>query len=131
MQARIEAELTLIRQWFPDVEYRLEGCWVCVPSYPLPEGWNRERTDVAFQISQGHPVQPPYGFCVPAGIQFRGNTPNNYTEPIANQPPFEGTWGLFSWTPAAKSWKPTADVQEGANLLDWVKGFKDRFNDGQ
>ena len=54
MNERIDAELALIQQRFPDAEYREEGCWFRVPSYPLPDGWNRTETDVAFQVAQGY-----------------------------------------------------------------------------
>ena len=91
MTERIEAELALIRQAFPDVVYQAESRWVCLPSYPLPEGWNRATTDVAFQISDGYPAAPPYGFYVPSGIQFEGAVPNNYTDTASNEPPFAGT----------------------------------------
>lgn len=131
MQERIKAELALIQQRFPDTAYREAGCWVRVPSYPLPDGWNRLVTDVAFQISGGHPAAPPYGFYVPSGIQFQGTTPSNYTEPADNQPPFGGTWGLFSWAPSDGEWKPTTDVQKGSNLLHWVRGFAERFREGE
>lgn len=128
MVERIEAEMTLIRQRFPDVVYQDEGRWVYLPSYPLPEGWNREATDVAFQISEGYPAAPPYGFYVPSGICFQGSTPDNYTDPAASQPPFGGSWGFFSWAPIV--WKPTADAPKGSNLLQWAKGFEDRFQEG-
>ena len=131
MQERIEEELELIRQRFPDVEYQEEGYWVCVSSYSLPEGWNRETTEVAFQISQGHPGTPPYGMYVPSGLRFQGEKPNNYDEPAGNEPPFVGSWGFFSWTPADGNWIPSADVRSGVNLLDWVKGFMDRFEEGR
>ena len=120
--------MALIRQRFPDVVYQDEGRWVCLPSYPLPEGWNRESTDVAFQISEGYPAAPPYGFYVPSGISFQGSTPDNYTDPTASQPPFGGSWGFFSWAPIV--WKPTADTLKGSNLLQWAKGFADRFQEG-
>ena len=131
MNERIEAELALVQQRFPEVEYLDEGCWFRVLSYQLPEGWNLSETDVAFQIAQGYPGQPPYGFYVPSGILFQGNQPNNYTEPVSNQPPFGGTWGQFSWAPADGQWKPAADVHQGSNLLNWVNGFAGRFRDGQ
>ena len=130
MKERIEAELTFIRQVFPDVAYQEEGRWVCLPSYPLPEGWNRVVTDVAFQIIEGYPAACPYGFYVPSGIQFQGTTPDNYTDPAANQPPFGETWGFFSWAPIDGVWKPTTDVKRGPNLLKWAKGFADRFQEG-
>ena len=130
MQERIEAELELIREQYPDVEYREEGRWALVPSYPLPEGWNRKVTEVAFQISEGHPGAAPYGFYVPDGVLFDGNVPGSYTEPAGNAPPFQGSWGFFSWGEDEATWKPAADVRSGANLLDWVKSFGHRFAEG-
>ena len=129
MTERIQAELSLIQQSFPDIVYQEEGCWVCLPSYPLPEGWNRAATDVAFQISDGYPAAPPYGFYVPSGIQFDGTTPNNYTNTASNQPPFGETWGMFSWAPIDEEWKPTGDVRRGSNLLQWARGFANRFQE--
>ena len=131
MQERIEAELALVRQRFPEVECLDEGCWFRVPSYPLPEGWNRSETDVAFQIAPGYPGQPPYGFYVPSGILFQGDKPNSYTEPASAQPPFEGAWGFFSWAPVDGQWKPAVEVRQGSNLLNWVTGFGERFRDGR
>ena len=129
MQERIDIELELVQDRFPAVEYLLEGRWVRLRSYPLPEGWNRSVTDVAFQIGDVYPGAQPYGFYVHAGILFQGNTPGSYTEPAPNTPPFEGSWGFFSWAPK-NGWFPASDVRQGANLLDWVRGFKDRFEEG-
>lgn len=130
MHERIEAELALIQRFFPAVVCEEQGRWMLIPSYSLPEGWNRQATDVAFQIDERHPVSPPYGFYVPSGIQFKGAVPNSYTDPASNHPPFRGTWGFFSWAPLDGIWKPTADVQRGSNLLQWIRGFSDRFQDG-
>ena len=129
MTERIQVELSLIQQAFPDMVYQEEGSWVYLPSYPLPKGWNREATDVAFQISDGYPAAPPYGFYVPSGIEFDGTTPNNYTDPASNQPPFGETWGIFSWAPIDGEWKPTGDARRGSNLLQWARGFANRFQE--
>ena len=131
MQERINKELALIRQRFPDAEYREEGHWVRIPSYPMPEEWNRTATDVTFQIQNGHPGTPPYGIYVPSGIQFQGSPPGNYKEPADNQPPFDGTWGVFSWSLGDGQWRPAADVRKGSNLLNWVLGFAERFRAGR
>ena len=128
MTLRVQAELALLLQAFPNMSYRDEGCWVYLPSYPLPQGWNRLATDVAFQISDGYPAAPPYGFYVPSWIQFEGVTPNNYTDAASNQPPFGETWGIFSWTPI--EWKPTGGARRGSNILQWARGFADRFDEG-
>ena len=130
MQERIAEELALVREWYRKIDYIQEGRWIRVAGYPLPQGWNRDVTDVAFQVSEGHPAAHPYGFHVPSGILFNGATPKDYTNPSSNQPPFGGTWGFFSWAPLS-GWAPSADVRKGANLLDWVKGFKDRFEEGR
>ena len=130
MQERMQDELNLLRQRFSSVEYRQEGRWFLIPSYPLPQGWNRETTDVAFQVDAGYPVTQLYGIYVPAGLRFQGVVPDNYTEPVDN-PPFEGAWGLFSWYPDGDSWRPSDDIHKGTNLLDWVRGFKRRFDEGK
>ena len=130
MRDRIAQELAVIRQVYEGVEYREEGDWFFVPSYPLPGGWNRDTTEVAFQVIVSYPVQPPYGFYVPMGIRFDGKIPDNYSEPVDNAPPFGGQWGFFSWAPEDGDWMPGIDVSRGTNLLDWVKGFALRFREG-
>lgn len=130
MEERIQQELALLRSRYPTLEYKDEGRWVRIPSYPLPAGWNRSATDVAFQIPVGYPGTPPYGFYTPAGLLFGGEKPSNYQEPAPTQPPFGGTWGIFSWSPEGP-WRATADLVSGSNLLNWVQGFADRFREGR
>ncbi len=130
MKERIEQELVLLRGRWPTLEYRAEGDWIRIPEYPLPVGWNRPCTDVAFQPHVTHPGTPPYGIYVPAGLTFNGLRPDNYAEPAPAQPPFGGVWGIFSWTPADE-WRPTADPVAGSNLLNWAVGFADRFREGK
>lgn len=128
--SRIDEEMALIRRYFPLAQFVTEGQWVLIPSYPLLHGgWNRTSSDVAFQIPRGHPGTPPYGFSVPAGILFNGARPNNYVEPAQNVPPFPGPWGTFSWSPDGE-WRPTASLQSGPNLLNYARGFADRFREG-
>ncbi len=120
----------MVRRKYPAAVLHEEGRWVLIPSYPLPQGWNRSETEVAFQINDGHPGVPPYGFYVPIGLEFEGHRPVNYTDPATEQPPFDGTWGLFSWVPEDGEWQPKAEAEKGSNLLDWVNGFTVRFADG-
>jgi len=96
----------------------------------LPHGWNREVTEVAFPIPVGYPGTPPYGIYVPAGILFNSMRPKDYTEPAPSQPPFGGTWGIFSWTLGDGQWRPAADAASGPNLVNWVLGFGVRFREG-
>ena len=127
MQERINQELALLRSRYPDLEYRSEGRWVRLPRYPLPPGWSRSETDVAFQIPTQYPGNPPYGFCVPAGLTFGGQRPSNSSD--NNSPPFGGAWLLFSWQPDG-GWVPTTDLRAGHNLLNWAIGFRQRFLEG-
>lgn len=133
MQERIDKELALLRQGYPDLEYKPEGRWVRIPAYPLPAGWSRKMTEVAFDIPPEFPGGPPYGIYVPAGLTFSGQRLNNYTEPASKHPPFAGTWGVLSWTTADGRWRATAepDPARGYSLLSWVNGFAERFQDGR
>ena len=131
MEERIRQELPLLRQRWPDLEYRPDGHWIKIPSYPLPLGWNRNVTDVSFQIKVGYPGIPPYGIFVPAGLLFNGIRPSNYAEPASPAPPFGGTWGVLSWAPGDGQWRPSVNPSEGSNLMNWVIGFAQRFREGQ
>lgn len=129
LDERIQKELELLRTRY-DVAFVEEGRWVRIASYPLPPGWDRAATDVAFQIPVGYPGTQPYGIYVLVGISFNSNKPNNYEEPAPTQPSFEGTWGIFSWQPD-EPWHATADIISGSNLMNWVIGFAIRFKEGQ
>jgi len=132
VKARIEQELTLLKKYFPHVEYREAGHWFRIPDYPLPDGWNKTKTHVAFQLpAAGFPGTPPYGIYTPSGLTFKDSRPDNYTDPAPAQPPFGGTWAIFSWTVQDGEWRPTADIYSGSNLLNWVRGFSERFREGK
>jgi hypothetical protein len=132
MEERIEKELELLRQYYPDLEYRENGGrWVRIPDYRLRAGWNREATDVAFQIKPGHPTAEPYGIYVPAGLQYEGQDPDRMNKSPSPTPPFEGTWWLLSWAPEKGEWRPTANLVTGSNLHNWVRGFRQRFEQGR
>jgi len=132
VKERIEQEIALLKKYYPELEYIKEGDWFRVPSYPLPEGWNKTTTDVAFQLpAAGYPGAPPYGIYTPSGLTFKDSKPDNYTDPAPTQVPFEGRWAIFSWEPQPGEWRPTADLLTGSNLLNWVQGFADRFLQGK
>ena len=132
MNARIEQEITLLKKYYLGLEYREAGHWFRIPNYPLPDGWNKTKTDVAFQVpAAGFPGTPPYGIYTLSGLTFKGSRPENYTDPASAQPPFGGTWAIFSWTVQDGEWRPTADIHSGSNLLNWVRGFSQRFMEGK
>ncbi len=126
---RMDAELALLRNRYPSLESK--DRWVRIPEYPLPTGWNRPHTDVAFEIADVFPGAPPYGFYVPSGLRFNGSNPSNLTDPAGTQPPFDGTWAVFSWAVRdPNEWRVTGSVEHGPNLLQWVRSFDERFTEG-
>ena len=128
MTGRIQQEVQLLLKEYADLEYMEESRWVYIPSYPLPKDiWNRQETELCFQIPEGYPGQPPYGFYVPDGLMMKATDrpPNNYGPA---QTPFPGAWGKFSWAP--ENWRPSVDVASGSNLLNFVRSFMDRFLEG-
>lgn len=128
MSDRIHDELQLLRKHFPDLEFHEEGRWVLLPLCSLPAGiWELDEAAVCFQIPPGYPGQKPYGFYVSPRVQAKGGGGvSNRTD--SAEPPFAGEWAKFSWDLPA--WQPTADLQTGSNLLNFVLTFRARFEQG-
>ena len=125
-EARLTSELQhLLRHFKGTVQ---NGMWYFIPGYPLPVGWNRKSVDIAFRIQPGYPNTPPYGFYVPSDLRFNSTLPSNFQETIAEPPPFEGIWGMFSWAP--EEWRPSDNLSAGYNLLNYALGFANRFKEG-
>lgn len=132
MRPRIEQELALLRQFYPDLEHITKDSidWFALPIYAVPAGWRIGEDEIAqcrlcFPINGGYPSAQPYSFLLPAGINFKGASPKNTT---AFNAPFSGSWLQFSWQP--ETWFPTSDVRKGSNLLVWVRSFIARLKEG-
>ena len=128
MTERIQAELQYLRTRFPDLEYVEAGQWVRLPRYGIPEGiWDRSEVAVAFQIPPGHPGQKPYGFWVSPRIRLiSGQAIQNGGE--SSEPPFSGEWFKFSWD--VPEWRPTADLKQGDNMLNYALTLWSRLKEG-
>lgn len=133
MRARLAQELAQLREFFPDVEHREhDGVdWFYVSNYRFPPGWKIGGNAIAnapivFKLVATYPGGEPYGFAVPAGINFKGQPPGNPGSPVS--PPFAGNWQHFSWAP--EGWSPNANPREGSNLLAWVRSFAQRLAEG-
>lgn len=127
MDNRIDLEVAILHRRYPNA--RRDDRWVLVPEYPMPKGWSAAVIDTAFYIRDGYPGIGPYGIYVPTDLRFNGQKPDSFTEKAPMQPPFGGTWALFSWE--AEAWFPKADPNAGHNLLTWVQGFAKRFEEGK
>lgn len=126
MNKRIREEFELLLRFYPKAV--LEGSWVLVPNYPLPPCWSRSTVHTCFQIRDPYPGRSPYGIHVGDGLRYEGKMPQNYKEPTNHNPPFPGTWSIFSWECAV--WQPGATAESGHNLLTYVRGFTARFKEG-
>lgn len=110
---RIEAELVLMRQQWPNLIYEPKGQWVLINDYPLPHPWSRRTIPIAFQIPAGPAGNPPYAFYLDGPITCGGQAPTNYSAP-ATGVPFPGNWGVFSWAPDGWPW--AEEPAQGANM---------------
>jgi hypothetical protein len=125
---RIEQEFHLLQGAFPGVTYQeTSGAhWFCVPSLSLPPPLSPDQVQVAFSVTPAHPNALPYGFFVQGTVKHGDAVIT--TRAVPNQPPFEGSWTFFSWTPEA--WNPGTTAQTGDNLWTWVRSFRNRLMEG-
>ena len=118
MQDRIIQEIALLKEKFPNLQHGENYDWVMVPDFPLCDGYNRKSTKLLFLIHNTYPHTAPDCFYVEIGLRLiNGNMPSNYNEEM--NVPVGGNWGYFSWHP--EIWQPTDQIEEGDNLLSFVK----------
>jgi hypothetical protein len=111
------------------MEFREDGLWVFLPDYLVPTGWKHNKYAVCFQIRAGYPDISPYGINVsPLPEREDGAALTDYAPNPDPKPPFEGTWGRFSWE--IPGWKATPDLASGSNLLNFVESIRKRFEEG-
>jgi hypothetical protein len=130
MNERIAQELELLRARYPDLEYSPTDHWIRLPAYPLPAGIYNGETETTVEIACRIPQllgEQPYGFWVKPGLQLAsGAAIQNYTHPVAT--PFGEGWGQFSWAPEV--WNPSSDIHSGTTMLDFVRSFFQRLEEG-
>jgi hypothetical protein len=88
---------------------------VVLHGMPLPAGWNRPATDVAFVVPAGYPQAAPDCFWVNPGLALsHGGPPQNTgTNAAAGVP---GDWLWFSWHP--QGWNSnSSDLSTYANVV--------------
>ena len=128
MNERVEQELDLLRQHYPDLEYRAEEGWVVIPRFSIPDLiWNATEISLCVQFPKGFPGNGPYGFYVCPRIKLKdGGDPHN--APVSTEPPFAGEWLKFSWS--IPGWRATADLQSGYNMLNFILTIQYRLEEG-
>jgi hypothetical protein len=130
MSERVEQELELLRAVYPDLEYGPSDHWIRVPAYPLPAGIYNGDAETTVEIACRIPQllgEQPYGFWVRPGLRLAsGVAIQNYTHPVST--PFGEGWGQFSWAPEV--WNPLPEIHSGTTMLDFVRSFFRRLEEG-
>ena len=131
-ELRLKEEHKLIGRFFPSAIR--SGDWFLIPddARATRRGWSPDPFPVAFHAQPGHPGQVPYGIYVPSSARAGGHTPNNFSVSANHVPPFEGEWGVLSWQGDADGtpWIPKQVIRSGANLLNFLITFEERFKQG-
>jgi len=127
MHSRVLEEINLLRTQHPDLRHGVQLDWVLIPELALPIGrFNKERTTVMFRIPVGYPQTGPDNFFAEIDLRLRdGSTPpafNPGSNSGSGPAPVAGNWGWFSWHP--QSWRPSAAIEKGDNLLAFVRSIK-------
>lgn len=80
---RRRQDLVLVRLKYPELEHGEQLDWVIIPNFPLPPGWNRDRTRLLFFLPPEYPANPPDNFYVEPGLRTSsGASPGSYDEGV-------------------------------------------------
>lgn len=126
MHERVAKEIqTLLKPRYSDVEHGEAFDWVLIPAYPLVKDmFNQDTTKLLVRVPPGYPNTGPDDFFVDGSIRFANGDPvpglNQGSNSSSGPAPVEGEWGWFSWHP--KDWRPAAEIEEGDNLLTFLRG---------
>jgi hypothetical protein len=123
---RLLVEIEQLRKRYPTVQIGEDTRWLMIPEYPLPVGWNRERTRLLFMIPPEYPHRPPDNFYVDVGLKLAvsNQMPSNYSE---GQCPAGGQWGCFSFH--AEVWCPAPEIEKGDNVLTFLIAVRLRLQE--
>ncbi|MGH2352755.1 MAG: E2/UBC family protein [Chloroflexota bacterium] len=113
--ARVDQEVGLLLRWFDQVDYDHVGRnWVLVHEYPLPHRFNKPSTPALLLIPADYPQVPPDGLFIDKGL----NIPGHYFQQQDRRNPFgDKDWAWLCAHLAQRSWRPSADVVGGDNLV--------------
>lgn len=120
---RVQAEIELLEQRYPDVECRDDG-WCRLAGYELPEGWSELEVELAFRVPLNIPGEIPYAFWTRPFLTLNsGAAPNNTSGPVETG--FGQGWQQWSWQ--LEDWRPGPTSQDGSNMGDHVRSIAYRL----
>ena len=124
---RLRAEVEMLRAEHPSLQCGADLDWVLIADFPLPPGWNRERTRLLLLVPSGYPQIPPDNFYVDVGLRTSGGAmPGSYSEPVGQ---IGDNWGQFSWHAEMESWRPAPEPAAGHNLRTVVDMIRKRLSE--
>jgi len=124
---RLQAEIEMLRSEHPNLQCGADVEWVLIPDFPIPPGWNRERTRLLLFIPSGYPEIPPDNFYVETGLRTAsGEMPHAYQDSVSQ---IGENWGQFSWHVDVESWRPAPDPEAGHNLRTFVGMVRKRLSE--
>lgn len=125
MQVRREKEIELLRRQYAGVRHDPDFQWVIVEGVPVDGDFDRDETEVLFDIPPGYPQTAPDNFWVPDGLELNsGGQPDRYSS--ENRTHEDKKWGRFSWH-EEDGWAPSDDIEDGSNLLTFMGSVQDRL----
>ncbi len=125
MLDRRRKEVDLLRERYGDLEVGQAIDWVIFRHFKLPDGLNREETELLVEIPSAYPQSPPDNFYVAEGLRSSaGGALTNYSERIAK---LGRNWGQFSFH--VQDWSPCSDILDGHNLLTFMLGVEKRLKE--
>jgi hypothetical protein len=125
--ARVKREVALLRLRFKKVEYDDLGYrWVHLPTFELPEGWNKRETELLVLLPPAYPQLPPDGFFLDRRLTTRrGQTPGHYFQEHSSHNPYaDRGWAWYCMHVSSEGrggWRATADILEGDSLLTYIE----------
>jgi hypothetical protein len=123
---RIQAEIELLKQRYPEIEIR-DGGWCRFTRYSLPDGWSSAEAELAFRIPENLPGEVPYAFWTRPPLTLSGGgSPSN-----ADSPPVETVFGSGwqQWSWQLEDWRPGDTPGAGSNMVDHVRSIGYRLKE--
>ena len=123
-QQRILFEISILSARFQDVNYDDEDfSWVHIPCFDLPLGWNQYHTGLLIELPTAYPDIPPDGFYVDKNLRPTNGRPmTHYFEDQGHYNPYAKCgWAWYCIHPSRTSWRPSAHVLQGDNLLKYIE----------
>ena len=126
MRQRLRQEIELLQKAYGTVESDPDISWIVVKNVQLPDGWNRDQTDILIKIPPGYPTTQPDNFFVDSTLRLSNDQKPNRApqeESIGSR-----DWLMFSFhLDGSGEWQPEAEIENGHNLLTYLEGIKGRL----